>query len=82
MSSIPALSITPAIASAEATSEEVIMMLPLPRRVAFATALASRSIWNIRPLNFSTDQRPLESVSRSKIPVAVVLCWAPVCAPK
>ena len=49
-------------------------MLPFPTTLAFAIALAtSRSIWNIKPLNFSTDHLPLESVSRSKTPVVVTL---------
>ena len=54
--------------------------LPLPRRVPFEIWLASRSTWNIRPLNFSTDQRPFESVSRSKIPAVVVPSEAPFSA--
>ena len=52
-------------------------MLPLPRRVSLAIWLASRSIWNIKPLNFSTIQRPLESVSRSNTPAVVVPVLAP-----
>ena len=47
-------------------------MLPFPLRVAFAIALASCSIWNIRPLNFSTDQRPFASTSRSNSPAVAV----------
>ena len=35
-------------------------------RVSRAITFASLSIENIKPLNFSTDQRPPESVSRSK----------------
>ena len=55
--------------------------LPFPRRVCCAITLASRSIWNNKPLNFSTDQRPLASTSRSKVPaVAVVPVTAPVLA--
>ena len=66
--------------SAEATSAEQRMMLPFPLRVLCAIALASRSIWKIRPLNFSTDQRPLESMSRSKVPADATLETAPCSA--
>ena len=68
---------TPAIAIAEATSEETINTLPLPLRVCFAITFASRSIWKIKPLKRSTDQRPFESVSKSKKPGVVT----PYCAP-
>ena len=67
----------PAAANAEATSEEQIIKLPLPRLVSFAIWLASLSIWNISPLNFSTDQRPFASTSKSKIPAVA----EPDCAP-
>ena len=70
----------PAIAKAEATSDEQIIMLPLPLRVVLAIVLASRSIWNAKPLTFSTIQRPLESVSRLKIPAVVVPTCAPILA--
>ena len=70
----------PAIARAEATSEEQISTLPLPRRVNLAMAFASRSIWKARPLTFSTIQRPLESVSRSKVPTVVVPTLQPTLA--
>jgi len=82
VSSIPAASIIPPMARAEATSEEQMMRLPFPRRVDFAIAFASRSTWNIKPLNFSTDQRPLESTSRSNTPAVDVLCCAPCSALK
>ncbi len=62
----------PAIANADATSEETMMMLPLPLRVVLAIVLASLSIWNAKPLTFSTIQRPLESVSKSNVPAVVV----------
>ena len=52
-------------------------MLPLPLRVRCAIALASLSIWKIRPLNFSTLQRPLESTSRSKVPGLATFAAAP-----
>ena len=61
-----------AIVRAEATSAEQMITLPFPLRVLCAIALASRSIWKRRPLNFSTDQRPLESTSRSKVPAVAV----------
>ena len=71
---------TSLMVSAEATSAEHMMMLPFPRRVLCAIAFASRSIWNRRPLNFSTDQRPLESMSRSNTPAVAVFCTAPCSA--
>ena len=48
------------------------MMLPFPRRVLCAIALASLSIWNRSPLNFSTDHLPFESMSKSKLPAVAV----------
>ena len=46
------------------TQNHVALSSMSPLGVAFA----SRSIWNRSPLNFSTDQRPLESTSRSNTP--------------
>ena len=63
--------------SAEATSAEHRIVLPFPLRVLCAIWFASLSIWNRRPLNFSTDQRPLESTSRSNAPAVAVLSVAP-----
>ena len=61
--------------------EETMKKLPLPRRVSWAMWLASRSSWNNKPLKRSTDQRPLASTSKSKVPaVAVVPAAAPVLA--
>ena len=66
---------------AEATSEEQIMKLPLPRRVCLAITFASRSSCTIKPLNFSTDQRPSESDVKLKIPlIAVFEVKAPIFA--
>ena len=71
---------TSSMVRAEATSAEQRIMLPFPRRVLWAIAFASRSIWKSRPLNFSTDQRPLESTSRSNTPLLATFAWAPVSA--
>ena len=69
-----------AMDSADATSAEHMITLPFPLRVLCAIAFASRSIWNRRPLNFSTDQRPLESMSRSNTPAVAVFAAAPCSA--
>ena len=42
--------------------------LPLPLLVSCAILLDSLSIWNNRPLNFSTDHLPLTSTSRLNVP--------------
>ena len=67
----------PAICNAEATSEEQIRMLPFPLLVSCAITLASLSTWNIKPLIFSTDHLPFESVSKSKVPEVVVFVLTP-----
>ena len=52
--------------------------LPFPLRVSCQPiTFASLSIWNINPLNFSTDHLLFESVSKSKIPEVVVLIDPP-----
>ena len=66
--------------SVDATSAEHMITLPSSLRVLCAIAFASRSIWNRRPLNFSTDQRPLESMSRSNTPAVAVFAAAPCSA--
>ena len=53
------------------------MILPFPLLVSCAITLTSLSTCNIKPLNFSTDHLPFESVSKSNVPEVVVLMFAP-----
>ena len=62
------------------TTLEQRIKLPLPLLVSCAILLDSLSIWNNRPLNFSTDHLPLASTSRLNVPdvavsAAPVLAW-------
>ena len=65
-----------AIERADASVIEQRIKLPLPLLVSCAILLDSLSIWNNRPLNFSTDHLPLASTSRLNVPDVAVSAGA------